>query len=167
MSDCVTLPDGRQAQLWQGGAAAGATIFFMHGCPDCRLAARTGEAAARRTGVRLVAVNQPGYGRSDSHESGQVSVADDTLAVADVLGIEQFAVLGMSVGGIYAVACAALHPDRVTAMGWLPHRGSSPRWTLRRIVTISHPNGSTLSRSCPADCQPRWASSFDRRSQHT
>jgi pimeloyl-ACP methyl ester carboxylesterase len=76
--------------------------------------------------VRLVAVNRPGYGSSGSHESGQVSVADDTVAVADVLGIEQFAVLGMSVGGIYAIACAALHPDRVTAMGLTASPGIIP-----------------------------------------
>lgn len=126
VSDRVTLPDGRRAQLWQGGASAGATVFFMHGCPDCRLAARTGEGAARRTGVRLVAVNRPGYGSSDAHESGQVSVAHDTCAVADVLGIEQFAVLGMSVGGIYALACAALHPDRVTATGLVASPGIIP-----------------------------------------
>lgn len=28
--------------------------------------------------MRLVAVNRPGYGRSDPHESDHVSVADDT-----------------------------------------------------------------------------------------
>jgi pimeloyl-ACP methyl ester carboxylesterase len=111
------LPDGRQAQFWQGGVPAGPAIFFLHGCPDSRLAARTGEAAALRAGVHLVAVNRPGYGRSDPDESGHFSVADDTAAVADGLGIDRFAVLGMSVGGPYALACAARHPDRVTAAG--------------------------------------------------
>jgi pimeloyl-ACP methyl ester carboxylesterase len=115
--DLIRLPDGRRAQLWEGGAPAGPTVFFLHGCPDTRHAARTGDAAARRTGVHLVAVNRPGYGRSDPHESGHVSVADDVVAVADLLGIDRFAVLGMSVGGAYALACAARHPDRVTAAG--------------------------------------------------
>ena len=114
-ADLVRLPDGRQVQFWQGGARGGHAVFFLHGCPDSRLAARTGDAAARRAGVRLVAVNRPGYGRSDPHESGHASVADDTVTVAEVLGIDRFAVLGMSVGGPYALACAALHPDRVTA----------------------------------------------------
>ena len=39
------------------------------------------------------------------------------MAVADLLGIDRFAVLGMSVGGPYALACAAAHPERVTAIG--------------------------------------------------
>jgi pimeloyl-ACP methyl ester carboxylesterase len=116
-TDLVRLADGRRAQLWQGGAPAGHTVFFLHGCPDTRHAARTGDGAARRAGVRLVAVNRPGYGSSDAHESGHASVADDVVAVADLLGIDQFAVLGMSVGGPYALSCAARHPDRVTAVG--------------------------------------------------
>ncbi len=112
----MRLPDGRDVQLWQGGRRDGPVVFFVHGCPDCRLAARTGVAAARRTGVRIVAVNRPGYGRSTAHESGHLSVADDLAAVADRLGIDRFAVLGMSVGGPYAVASAVRHPDRVRAL---------------------------------------------------
>ncbi len=80
--DLVTLPDGRVAQLWQGGAATGPVVFFLHGCPDTRRAAFSGDGAARRAGVRLVAVNRPGYGRSEPCASGHASVADDTLAVA-------------------------------------------------------------------------------------
>jgi pimeloyl-ACP methyl ester carboxylesterase len=116
-TDLVRLPDGRRAQLWQGGAPAGPTVVFLHGCPDTRHAARTGDGAARRAGVRLVAVNRPGYGRSDPDDSGHASVADDVVAVADLLGIDRFAVLGMSVGGPYALACAARHRERVTAAG--------------------------------------------------
>jgi pimeloyl-ACP methyl ester carboxylesterase len=115
--DRVALPDGRLAQLWQGGAPEGPVVFFFHGCPDTRHAARSGDAAARRAGVRLVAVNRPGYGLSDPADSGHVSVADDTAAVADVLGVGRFAVLGMSVGGPYALACAGRYPDRVAAAG--------------------------------------------------
>jgi pimeloyl-ACP methyl ester carboxylesterase len=113
----MQLPDGRRAQLWQGGAAHGAVVFFLHGCPDSRLAACSGDQAARRAGVRLLAVNRPGYGRSDPDESGHLSVADDTIAVADQLGIGRFAVLGMSLGGPYALACAARHADRISAVG--------------------------------------------------
>ncbi|MGA9344545.1 MAG: alpha/beta hydrolase, partial [Nocardioidaceae bacterium] len=86
--DVLTLPDGRQAQWWDGGDPRGSAVFFFHGCPDTRHAARSGAAAARELGIRLVAVNRPGYGRSTSTESDHVSVADDTVAVADLLGID-------------------------------------------------------------------------------
>jgi pimeloyl-ACP methyl ester carboxylesterase len=115
--EVVRLPDGRRAHLWQGGTTTGPAVLFFHGCPDTRLAARPGHDAAVRLGVRLVAVSRPGYGLSDAAASGHLSVADDTVAVADLLGIDRFAVLGMSVGGPYALACAAVHPERVTAAG--------------------------------------------------
>lgn len=114
-ADEVVLADGRRAQLWQGGDPTGPAVFFFHGCPDTRRAAFSGDAAALVAGVRLIAVNRPGYGRSDPHPSGLRSVADDTVEVADLLQVNRFAVLGRSVGGPYALACAALHPARVTA----------------------------------------------------
>lgn len=126
----VRLPDGRRVQLWQGGAPSGPVVFFLHGCPDTRRAAFPGDGAAARAGVRLVAVNRPGYGRSDPAASGHSSVADDLIAVADLLGVEQLAVLGMSLGGPYALACAARHPGRVTAVGVVaaPAMTLGPPW---------------------------------------
>jgi pimeloyl-ACP methyl ester carboxylesterase len=124
--DVVRLPDGRDAQLWEGGQPDGPAVFFVHGCPDCRLAARTGDAAARRAGLRLVAVNRPGYGRSTAHDFFHSSVAEDIVAVADRLGIGRFALVGMSVGGPYAVAVAARHPDRVRALAVVASPAMAP-----------------------------------------
>jgi pimeloyl-ACP methyl ester carboxylesterase len=113
----IALPDGRVAQYWLGGAPSGPTVLFFHGCPDTRWAARTGAVAALSTGVRLLCVNRQGYGRSSVAASTHASAAQDALHVADRLGIGEVAALGMSVGGGYAAACAATHPDRVTALG--------------------------------------------------
>ena len=117
--ELVRLPDGRTAQFWFGGAADGPVVLFFHGCPDTRWAARTGESAAREVGVRLLCVNRPGYGHSDVDASTHLSVAADAMSVADSVGVAELAVLGMSVGGGYAVACAASYPRRVTALGVL------------------------------------------------
>lgn len=117
MGDTIELPDGRRAQWWLGGADAGPLVAFLHGCPDTRHAAMTGHEAARAVGVRLLAVNRPGYGRSDVHESTQTSVAADLMAVADAVGADTLALLGMSIGGSYAVTAAAAHDNRVRALG--------------------------------------------------
>jgi pimeloyl-ACP methyl ester carboxylesterase len=113
----TALPDGRSAQYWLGGADAGPVVLFFHGCPDSRWAARTGDVAAREVGVRLLCVNRQGYGASFLARSTHVSAAADALAVADALGIDEVATLGMSVGGGYAAACAASYPERVRALG--------------------------------------------------
>lgn len=100
-----------------GGDPDGPLVAVLHGCPDTRHVAMTGDAAAREVGMRLLCVNRPGYGRSTAHPSTHDSVADDLAGVATELGHDTFAVLAMSVGGAYAVATAARHPERVRALG--------------------------------------------------
>src|SRR5439155_21285508 len=54
----------------------------------------------------------------------------DVVEAADALGIARFAVLGVSGGGPYALACAAKIPDRLTAAGIVC--GVAPLDDLRR-----------------------------------
>ena len=112
----VRLPDGRRLHVWEGGDPLGHPVVFLHGCPDCRLAAVPGSPAASALGVRLISFSRPGYGSSDPCESDHLTVADDIVALVDALGIDRFALIGMSVGGPYALACAARHPVRVTSV---------------------------------------------------
>lgn len=112
----VRLPDGRQLHTWEGGSPSGRPVVFVHGCPDCRLAAVTGSGAALAAGVRLISFSRPGYGLSDPCDSTHLTVADDIVALADASGIDRFQLIGMSVGGPYALACAARHPDRVSSV---------------------------------------------------
>jgi pimeloyl-ACP methyl ester carboxylesterase len=71
-------------------------------------------------GVRLIAYDRPGYGKSDRKPGRQVADgAADVSDVADALGLDRFAVLGRSGGGPHALACAALLPDRVTGVAVL------------------------------------------------
>jgi pimeloyl-ACP methyl ester carboxylesterase len=64
--------------------------------------------------VLLVTFDRPGYGRSDRLAGRRVAdVADDVNAIADALGLGEFAVLGRSGGAPHALACAALLPPRL------------------------------------------------------
>jgi pimeloyl-ACP methyl ester carboxylesterase len=112
----IALPHGRRVQLWAGGATSAPAVLVCHGTPDTRWVARTGASAAALAGVRLVCVNRPGYGTSTPTDSTMSSLADDAVAVLDLLDVDRVGVLGMSVGGAYAAALAARHPDRVAAL---------------------------------------------------
>jgi len=69
-------------------------------------------------------------------------VADDVVAVADQLGVRRFAVLGMSIGGPYALACAVQHPDRVTAVGVAASPASVPQLDPQDAKGSGSPIGS-------------------------
>jgi pimeloyl-ACP methyl ester carboxylesterase len=117
MSQLVELPGGRVLGVWEGGDPAGVPVVFHHGTPSGRLQAMHGDEAARRQGIRLVSFDRPGYGGSTDTPPSLASVGADTLAVADALGIEEFAVLGASGGGPYALATGLADPARVRAVG--------------------------------------------------
>lgn len=71
-----------------------------------------------RLNVRFIAPDRPGYGLSDFQAERRISEwPRDLLELADALSLGRFAVLGISGGGPYAVACAAAIPERLTAVG--------------------------------------------------
>jgi pimeloyl-ACP methyl ester carboxylesterase len=91
------------------------TVFWHHGTPQTGPPPEPVLASAPH--VRWVGHDRPGYGSSSPLEGRDVAaVAADVAAIADQLGIAQFAVAGVSGGGPHALACAALLPDRVKAV---------------------------------------------------
>jgi pimeloyl-ACP methyl ester carboxylesterase len=112
------LRDGRRLGYAEFGAPKGRPVLYCHGFPASRLEGHLGHAAAVRQNVRLIAADRPGYGLSGYLAGRQI--ADwprDLLELAEALSLRKFAVLGISGGGPYAVACAARLPDRITAVG--------------------------------------------------
>lgn len=114
----LTLRDGRRIGIREFGDPSGRPIVYCHGYPASRLEARLAHEAATRLQARLIAPDRPGYGLSDFQAGRQISDwPRDIAELADRLSLERFAVLAISGGGPYAVACAALIPDRLTAVG--------------------------------------------------
>jgi pimeloyl-ACP methyl ester carboxylesterase len=99
-----------------------------------------GREAAEALGLRLVCVERPGVGASTPHRYERIAdFATDVEAVADHFGHERFAVVGLSGGGPYALACGAMLPDRVAAVGVLggvaPSRG--PEAAASGVVSLA------------------------------
>ncbi len=110
----MTLTDGRTLAYTDLGAPAGPVVFYFHGAPGSRLELAGLDANFAAVGVRVITADRPGYGGSDPCAGRNTSDwADDVVALADHLGIDRFALIGLSSGGPYTVACAALLGDRV------------------------------------------------------
>jgi pimeloyl-ACP methyl ester carboxylesterase len=112
----LRLSDGRKLGFTEFGDPSGVPVLAFHGMPGCRFMFRLVHAPALRLGLRIVAPDRPGFGLSDFQTNRTLADwPDDVRQLADSLGVERFAVAGISGGGPYVAACAALLPDRVTA----------------------------------------------------
>jgi pimeloyl-ACP methyl ester carboxylesterase len=109
----ILLADGRELAYAEYGDAQGRPVFFFHGLPSSRLMHPDAEVC-RSLGIRLVTVDRPGFGRSDPKPGRSLlDWADDVQALADQLGVDQFAVVGPSGGGPFVAACAYRLPTRI------------------------------------------------------
>jgi pimeloyl-ACP methyl ester carboxylesterase len=115
----VTLDDGRTLEYADLGDPAGSPVLFFHGTPGTAGQAAVVTGAARDHHVRLVAVSRPGYGDSTTTAPGLTPAAADALQLADRLGLGEVVAMGTSGGAPYALALAALAPDRVTSVAAL------------------------------------------------
>jgi len=116
----VFAEDGRALHVAISGSDDGEPVFLLHGTPGSRLGPKPRTSVLYRLGVRLICYDRPGYGGSARRAKRAVrDVAADVAAIADHLDIKQFAVVGRSGGGPHALACAALLPERVTAVAGL------------------------------------------------
>ncbi len=90
-------------------------VFYFHGHPGSRLEARFARQAAAGAGLRVIALDRPGYGLSDFQPGRAITGwPADVAEAADLLRIGRFSVAGASGGGPYALACAWRLPGRVT-----------------------------------------------------
>lgn len=109
------FPDGRKVgYAIFGSPSLQRPLFYFHGFPGSRLEVAFAAEVASRLGVTLIGMDRPGFGLSAHYpERKIVDWPADVVAVADALGIKKFSVFGISGGCPYALACAALVPDRV------------------------------------------------------
>jgi pimeloyl-ACP methyl ester carboxylesterase len=97
-------PNGRPSVLCHG----------TPGTPGSRLDRHPDDRVAVDQGARVIVPDRPGCGRSDYQPHRTLlGWPDDVLALADALGLERFAVAGVSGGGPHAAACACKIPNKI------------------------------------------------------
>lgn len=125
----IAVGEDRRIGFAEFGAPQGRAVFWLHDTPGARRQIPTeARVYAEHHNIRLIGVDRPGIGASTPHQYETIlAFADDLRTIADTLGIDKMAVVGLSGGGPYTLACAAGLPDRVVAAGVLggvaPTRG--------------------------------------------
>jgi pimeloyl-ACP methyl ester carboxylesterase len=110
----ILLADRRAVAFVDYGSAAATAVLWCHGAPGSRLEPAHLRSQANAAGLRIVGIDRPGYGLSTVQPGRTIrGWVPDAVAVADHLGIGQFVTVGTSTGGAYALALAALAPERV------------------------------------------------------
>ena len=95
-------------------AGEGMSLVLLHGWAlDRRVWEPQLEALAQR--FRIVAIDRRGFGRS-SAPPDLASEVDDLTIVKRVLGLDRFAIIGMSQAGRVALQFALAHPDSVCGL---------------------------------------------------
>ncbi|EME51473.1 alpha/beta fold hydrolase [Rhodococcus ruber] len=113
----VAVGGDRRIGFAEFGSAQGRAVFWLHGTPGARRQIPVeARRYAEREHVRLIGLDRPGIGSSSPHRYENVlAFADDLQIVADTLGVDRMAVVGLSGGGPYTLAAAHAMPERVMA----------------------------------------------------
>ena len=120
------------------GDPAGRPVVVLHGTPGSRRFGGLFAPAAADQGLRLLAVDRPGYGDSEAWPERSISdVGQVVTAVLDEAGIRRAGIVGFSGGGPHAMAVAATSSDRVTSVDVIsgstpPSAGETP--ALQRLL---------------------------------
>lgn len=143
----ATTAGDRSIVYAEYGTPDGRPVLFLHGTPGSHRLAGAFDDVARDRGVRLLAPDRPGYGRSDPWPGR--SIADCAAVVDAVLadaGVDRAPIVGFSGGGPAALATAAERPALVETVhvlaGATPPSVSESDPPITRLFT-------TLARHAP------------------
>lgn len=132
------------------GDPDGVPVLHFHGTPGSGREAAALDAAARTAGVRLIAPDRPGMGRSP-HVPGRrlAHWPADVVALLEELGVERAGILAWSGGGPYALACLARIPERLTGVALLAPAGLLPAvpWANRLLPRLYLPVAARVARA--------------------
>jgi pimeloyl-ACP methyl ester carboxylesterase len=145
---------GRRVNVLDAGT--GDPIVFIHGHNVCWQHWLEQLAAFMPT-HRVIALDLPGFGRSEMPPPGEVSVpafAGTVAAVMEQLGIASATVVGNSMGGGVAAELAISHPERVTRLVLASATGVSDWYMGLPAAVIRHRIGAAVSRGLFAPGAP-------------
>lgn len=142
----IWLRDGRWLAYAEYGDPKGKPTFYFHGLFGSRLERHPNESIATSLGIRIITIDRPGCGLSDFKLGRKLlDWSDDVAELANTLKIDRFAVVGVSGGGPYVLACAFKIPHRLTTAALissvapfdLPKATNGMMWSQRILFSLA------------------------------
>ncbi|MFX0208370.1 MAG: alpha/beta fold hydrolase [Candidatus Hodarchaeota archaeon] len=125
LSQTVTLKDGRILGYAEVGDLDDSTIFWFHGGGSSRFEIKFFEELVNQHKIHVIAPDRPGIGLSTFQKDRTLlDWPKDIKELAEHLGVDNFAVAGVSGGGPYVAACAYSIPELLTGCGMVSSTGS-------------------------------------------
>lgn len=120
----ITFPDGRDLSYAQYGVENGPSVLNFHGLQGSRLGGALYHDAAVKLGLRVLTIDRPGVRLSSPHIGRSAATfACDVHCLVDHLGLKGWAIMGVSGGGPYALACAQSQPAGLRAVAMVAAMG--------------------------------------------
>jgi pimeloyl-ACP methyl ester carboxylesterase len=143
MTHLVSTRSGRLLEVWEYGDPTGHPALFFHGLIGSHHQASYIADEARRWGLRIIAPNRPGVGRSEFvARASPLEAVADVEDLARILNLERFSVIGISGGTPYALATLYRLSSRIvtttilSGMGPMRLRGALQGMDARRKLFL-------------------------------
>jgi len=175
--DYVELPDGLRVAYIDEGPSTGQTILCLHGEPSWSYLYRRMIPVLVEAGLRVVAPDLVGFGRSDKPTSRSdytyarhVEWMRAALLDDNGLGLRNVTLVGQDWGGLIGLRLVAEHPDAfarvVTANTYLPTGDTAPNdaflaWQSFSQTTPTFPVGGIVNGGCTTDLPPEVIAAYD------
>ena len=159
----LAMRDGRKLEVREYGDPAGHPAFFFHGLIGSHHQASYISEQAGSIGLRIIAPNRPGVGRSDfvDRNSALESVAD-VEDVAKALQLDEFSLIGISGGTPYALAALSRLAHRVRTVTLISGMGPMQLPVRCTAWTADDASHSRSARDSPHVATARLPESLER-----
>ncbi|GAA1126186.1 alpha/beta hydrolase [Arthrobacter flavus] len=111
---------GSRLHAWVSGPTSAPLVVLVHGATMDHWMFNAQLEPLLRAGYRVMAVDLRGHGQSKPLGLTTLTVsdlADDVLALVDEEAVDQFVVVGQSLGGYVAQDLVLRYPERIAALG--------------------------------------------------
>jgi pimeloyl-ACP methyl ester carboxylesterase len=158
----IHLHDGRTLGYAEYGVPEGKALFYFGAS---RREARFLAEQATQAGVRLIGIDRPSMGLSGFQAGRQLlDWPADVVELADCLQLDRFAIVGVSGGGPYALACAYTIPDRLIVCGVVSGVGPVHLFLFQRLPWLLTPMIGVMGHFFRDEAQARKALTWFTRS---